>query len=136
MPRLSDIKFKAVILGAVVDNMGTLVIMSVLAALLVKTGLSEDEVMARLRSTNGLLLGLILGMGCTLGGSYLAGRMAARAEVLHGALVAVIGTVLSMVFHESGTPLWFDIAGFTFILPAGMAGGYLARKHRIAPPAA
>lgn len=135
MPKLSDIKFKAVLLGALVDNAGTVLLMTVLAALLVKSGLSEDEVMARLKSANGLFLGLIIGLSCTIGGSYLAGRMARGAEVLHGALVAVIGMALALVLHQSGDPLWFDIAGFAAVLPAGMAGGYLARKRRTTPPA-
>jgi hypothetical protein len=131
MPKLSDIKIKAVIVGAIVDNAGTLLVMTLLAAALVSAGLSEDEVMNRMKSTNGLLLGFIVGMGCTVGGGYLAGRMAGRAEVLHGAIVAVVGMILSIIFHESGDPLWFDIAGFTAIIPAGMAGGYLSLKRRV-----
>ncbi len=131
MPRLSDIKLKAIVLGAFVDNAGTVLLMTVLAALLVKTGLSEEEVMNRMTSTTGLLLGLIIGMCFTVAGGFLAGRVAGRAEVLHGALVAVIGMVLAAVFHESGNPVWFEIAGFAAILPAGMFGGYLAQKRRV-----
>jgi hypothetical protein len=131
MPRLSDIKLKAVIAGAVVDNAGTLFLMTLLAALLVRSGLTEDEVMARMTSTDGLLLGLILGLSCTVGGAYLAGRMARTAEVLHGALVAAAGMAVSVIFWESGDPLWFDIAGFAAMLPAGMSGGYLAQRRRI-----
>jgi len=133
MPKFSDIKFKAVILGAVVDNAGTLLLMTLLAAALVSKGLSEDEVMSRMKSTSGLLLGLILGLSCTVMGAYFAGRLAGRAEVLHGVLVAAIGMVLTLVFRESGSPLWFDIAGFACMIPAGMAGGHLAQKRR--PPA-
>jgi hypothetical protein len=128
VPQLSDIKIKAVIVGAVVDNGGTLLLMTLLAAALVSTGLSEDEVMGRMKSTNGLLLGLIIGLSCTILGGYFAGRMAGRAAVLHGALVAAVGMVLALIFRESGTPAWFDIAGFAGMLPAGMAGGRLAQK--------
>jgi hypothetical protein len=131
--KLFDIKLKAVIVGTIVDNAGTLLLMTTLAALLVSTGLTEDEVMGRLKSTNGLLLGLIVGLGCTVLGGYFAGRMARRAEVLHGALVAVIGMVIALIFRESGDPVWFDIAGFAGMLPAGMAGGYLALRHRAGP---
>jgi hypothetical protein len=131
MFKLSDIKFKAVIVGAVADNAGTLLLMTFLAAALVSTGLSEDEVMSRMKSTSGLLLGLILGLSCTVMGGFFAGKIAGRAGVLHGALVAFVGVILSLVFREAGTPLWFDIAGFAGLLPAGMAGGYLAEKHRV-----
>jgi hypothetical protein len=133
MPKLSDINFKAAIVGVVVDNAGTLLLMTVLASALVSTGLSTDEVMRRMKSTNGLLLGLILGLGCTVLGGYYAGRVAGRAEVLHGALVAVVGTVIALIFREEGAPLWFDIAGFSGMLPAGMGGGYLAQRRRVDP---
>ena len=131
MPNFSDISFKAVIVGAIVDNAGTLLLMTLLAAALVSTGLSEDAVMSRMRSTSGLLLGLIVGLSFTVLGGFFAGRIAGRAEVFNGALVAIVGMILSMIFRESGTPLWFDIAGFAGMLPAGMAGGYLAQKRRV-----
>lgn len=131
MLKLSDIKFKAVIVGAIVDNAGTLLLMTFLAAALVSTGLSEDEVMSRMKSANGLLLGLIVGLSFTVLGGFFSGKMAGRAELLHGALVAVLGMIISLIFREPGTPLWFDIAGFAGMLPAGIAGGHLAQKHRV-----
>jgi len=130
MPKFSDIKFKAVIVGAVADNAGTLLLMTILAAALVSTGLSENEVMSRMKSLNGLLLGLIIGLSCTVLGSYIAGRMAGKEEVLHGALVAVVGMIIALIFREGVIPVWYDIAGFAGMLPAGMAGGYLAQKRR------
>ena len=128
--KLSDIKFKAVIVGAIVDNAGTLFFMTLLAAALVSRGLSEDEVMSRMKSESGLLLGLIIGLGNTVLGAYIAGRMARNAERVHGALVAVIGMVVALIFRESGVPAWFDIAGFAAMLPAGLFGGHLAQKRR------
>jgi len=130
MFKLSDIKFKAVLVGAIVDNAGTLLLMTMLAAALVSTGLSQDEVMSRMKSTSGLLLGLILGLSCTVLGGFFAGKIAGRAEVLHGVLVAIAGMAMALIFRESGTPLWFDVAGLAAMLPAGMAGGLLAQKHR------
>jgi hypothetical protein len=105
MFKFSDIKFKALIVGIIADNAGTLLLMTMLAAGLVSTGLSEDEVMSRMKSTSGLLLGLILGLSCTVLGGFFAGKIAGRAEVLHGVLVAI----------------------------AGMAGGHLAQRHRAVP---
>jgi hypothetical protein len=130
--KFSDIKLTAVIVGIIVDNAGTLLVMTFLAAALVSSGLSEDEVMTRLKSTNGLLLGVIIGLSFTALGGFFAGRMAGRAEVLHGALVAAAGIVLAQVFREGGIPLWFDIVGILGMPAAGIAGGYLAQKHRVA----
>ena len=120
---------KAVIIGALVDNIGTLLVMTTLAALLAQKGLSDDEVMARMKSTNGLLLGLILGLGFTMLGGFFAGRLAGKRETLHGALVALVGIVITIVFWEKGGPIWFDIAGFAGMLPAGIFGGFLAMRR-------
>jgi hypothetical protein len=133
MIKFSDIKFKAVIVGAIVDNAGTLLLMTILASALVSTGLSENEVMIRMKSMSGLLLGLIVGLSCTVLGGYFAGRMAGRAEILHGVLVAVIGMVMALIFREGDIPVWFDIAGFAGMLPAGIAGGRLAQRRRAGP---
>ncbi len=130
MLKFSDIKVKAVIVGVIADNAGTLLLMALLAAALKSRGLSVDEVMSRMKSTNGLLLGLILGLGCTVLGGFFAGKIAGRAEVLHGVLVAIAGMAMALIFRESGTPLWFDVAGLVGMLLAGMAGGHLAQKHR------
>jgi hypothetical protein len=134
MLKLADIRIKALIAGAVVDNALTLFLMNVLAAALVFAGISADEAFSRLKSANGLLLGLIIGLGCTGLGGYVAGRVAKQAEVLHGALVAAAGMVLALVFHDSKDPLWFSILGFVAMLPAGMAGGYSAHRRRMGSP--
>lgn len=130
MPKPSNIKLKAVLLGVIVDNMGTLFLMTLLASALASTGIPEDEVTARMKSTNGLLLGLILGLGCTFLGGYVAGRTAKQNEVLHGALVAAVGMLIAFIFRESGIPAWFDIIGFGAMLPVGIAGGKTAEQQR------
>jgi hypothetical protein len=126
---LPDIKLKAVIVGAIVDNVGTLFIMLLLMTALVSQGLSQEEVVARLKSPSGLLLNLIIGLGCTFLGGYVAGRIARRSEVLHGSLVAGAGMVLALLLRESGLPPWYDIIGFAGMLPAGMIGSLMARQR-------
>jgi len=126
---LSDIKLKAVIAGALVDNLATLFVMLLLMTALASAGISQDDVVVRMKSTSGLLLSLIIGLGCTVLGGYVAGRMAGRAEVLHGVLVAGIGMVLALIFREGGLPSWYDIVGFAGMLPAGMLGGYISQQR-------
>ena len=128
--KLSDIRIDAVIVGAIVDNMTTMSVMLLLMSGLASTGIPQEEAMNRMKSLSGMLLGLIIGLGCTMLGGYVAGRMAKKSELLHGALVAAIGMTLALLFQEKGLPLWYDIAGFLGMLPAGIAGGYLARQRR------
>jgi hypothetical protein len=127
---LASVKLKAVIAGALVDNLVTLFIMLLLMTAMSSTGISEDEVVSRMKSPSGLLLGLIIGLGCTGLGGYVAGRMAQRSEIVHGALVAGIGMVLALFWRESGLPNWYDIIGFAGMLPAGMVGGRMAWSRR------
>ena len=127
---MHDIKIKAIIAGALVDNIGTMFIMMFLMTALVSQGLSQEEVIARLKSPSGLLLNLIIGLGCTCLGGYVAGSVARQSEILHGALVAAAGMVLALLLRESGLPGWYDILGFAGMLPAGMLGGHMARQRR------
>lgn len=126
---MTDIKLKAVIVGAVVDNVGTMAVMLFLMTALASQGLSQEEVVVQMKTLSGLLLTLIIGLGCTGLGGYVAGRIARQSEVLHGALVAGAGMVLALLYRESGLPLWYDIMGFAGMLPAGMLGGELARQR-------
>jgi hypothetical protein len=128
--KLSNIKFKAVVVGALVDNIGTMFVMMLLMTALASQGLSQDEVVARMKTPSGLLLNLIIGLGCTCLGAYVAGRIARRSEVLHGGLVAGAGMALALLLHESGLPGWYDILGFAGMLPSGMLGGHIARQRR------
>jgi len=128
--KLSDIKLKAVIVGAIVDNVATMAFMLFLMTALASQGLSQEEVVAQMKTLSGLLLSLIIGLGCTCLGGYVAGRMSRLSEVLHGGLVAGAGLVLALLFRESGLPMWYDIVGFAGMLPAGIGGGYLAQLRR------
>jgi len=116
--------------GAIVDNVGTLAVMLFLMTALASQGFSQDEIIVQMKTLSGQLLTLIIGLGCTCLGGYVAGRMALRSEVLHGALVAAAGAVLALLFRESGLPSWYDIIGFASMLPAGMGGGFLAQQRR------
>ena len=130
------VKLKAIMFGALADNGATLLIMLLLMTALSSTGISEGEVVSRMKSQSGLALSLIIGLGCTGLGGYVSGRVALRSEVLHGALVAGIGMVLALIWRESGPPNWYDIVGFAGMLPAGMAGGQVAARRRQAGAAA
>ena len=127
---MSDIKLKAVIAGAVVDNVATLFLMMLLMTALASQGISQEEVVAKLKTPSGQLLSLIIGLGCTCLGGYVAGRMSRQSEVLHGAVVAGAGMVLALILRESGLPNWYDIIGFACMLPAGMLGGRAAGQRR------
>jgi hypothetical protein len=129
LQKIRELKFKAIIFGFLVDTIGTLAIAAVLVNTLALRGLPEAEITTRMHSFSGLLLMLILGLGFTVVGGYVAGRTAGQAEILHGAVIAGIGLVLGLFLRDPGLPLWYDAASFAAMIPAGVAGGYLARGN-------
>jgi hypothetical protein len=72
-----------------------------------------------------LLLGYAAG---TLGGAWLAAKLAGRARVRHGLVVglffllASVANLVMIPFH----PVWFIVVNLLLIMPAAYAGGKLA----------
>ena len=128
MLQIRRLRFKAILWGVLVDTIGTLTVAMALFLALASSGLPQAEITSRMRGFSGLMLMLILGLGFTLIGGYVAGRTAGRFEILHGAVVAGIGLVLGLFFREPGLPLWYEVVSFAAMIPLGMAGGYIARE--------
>jgi hypothetical protein len=126
--KIRELKFKAILAGALVDTIGTLAIATILILAMATAGIPGDEITARMRGLSGITLMLIFGLGFTLVGGYVAGYAAGQSEILHGAIVAGIGLVLGLFFRETGLPLWYETISFAAMVPAGMAGGYIARE--------
>jgi len=128
MLQIRSLRFKAIFWGVLVDTIGTLTVATALFFAMAASGIPAAEIDARMRGFSGLMLMLILGLGFTLIGGYVAGRTAGRSEILHGAIVAGIGLVLGLFFREPGLPLWYEIVSFAAMIPIGMTGGYIARE--------
>jgi hypothetical protein len=131
MFQIRSLRFKAILWGMLADTIGTLTVATALFFALAASGIPEAEITARMHGFSGLMLMLILGLGFTLIGGYVAGRTAGRFEILHGAIVAGIGLVLGIFFREPGLPLWYEAISFAAMIPIGMAGGYIAREGNV-----
>jgi hypothetical protein len=131
MIQIRSLMFKAILWGVLVDTVGTLTVAMLLVFALAASGVPEAELVVRMRGFSGLLLMLILGLGFTLIGGYVAGRAAGRFEILHGAIVAGIGLVPGLFLRDPGLPLWYEAISFVAVIPFGMAGGYLAREANV-----
>jgi hypothetical protein len=131
MLQIRNLKFKAILWGFLADTLGTMAVATVLFLSLAAAGIPAAEIAVRMRGLSGLLLMLILGLGFTLFGGYVAGRSAGQFEVLHGAIVAGVGMVLGLFLREPGLPLWYEIISFAAMLPVGVAGGYIAGEDNL-----
>ena len=143
----SKLSFKAILLGAVVDIagsflMGLLVLAA--AALVVDTaGLvgpaRTAAVLAAVRTRQEFYaMALLLGALCSVGGGYLAARIATRRPVAHGAWSAVLCVALSLLMMLGGDEVTSPALHLMFfgISPLlGALGGYWQGRRDRGPVA-
>jgi hypothetical protein len=135
----------AIFLGAVVDNLATVLVSIALVAVLGPEEIfSEDEMVSQAAfdalssEPEFLLWSLVLGIGCTVLGAYVGARRAGQFHVRHGGWVAVASAALglvSLLMTGGGpgptTPLWYEATGWVLLLPAGLLGGALSKSHQV-----
>ena len=132
----------AILIGIVVDNLATFVAGSFLVSLFAgglageNAGeLPEQGLEPLLASPEFLLASLAVGLLCTVFAAYVGAKRAARFFVRHGVWIAIGSAFLALfsyvVAGQQGPhpPLWFDLVGFTLMIPAGALGGLLADYH-------
>ena len=129
----------AILLGVIVDTVATIIsgIVLLFVFAIQVTGQRDGTVPdgafeAIVTSPTFLLASLVVGISCTILGAFVGARRAACFHVRHGAWIAVGSAVVALASYAVSAqgepnPLWFDIVGFTLIIPAGIAGGLLAQ---------
>lgn len=130
---MGRVQFKPLFLGIATDIVGTflasVILFPLFAGDLMSDRMSEEEIEAAVQalSQNGrfLLTSLIVGLGFSALGGYVAARVARQDLYLHAGLVGVAGLLLGL-FAGGGGPFWFNVAGFVLVIPAALYGGYLA----------
>ena len=132
----------AILLGVLVDTLATFVSSALLIALFAaglagayEGELPEGALEPLLTSPEFLLASLVAGLLCTAFAAYVGAKRAACFCVRHGAWIAVGSAFYTLfVYAVAGPegphpPLWFDLVGFTLMIPAGALGGLLADYH-------
>ncbi len=76
---------------------------------------------------------LVLGLGLTVSGAYLAARRAGFREMVHAGmvgLVAMLAGLAALLTAQSAGPIWFVATSAILTLPCAFLGGRLARRGR------
>ena len=125
------INIKAIVWGAIFDNIGYLFFTTIIGIALGIMGISENEINTQIVSPLGSIINIILAFGFTFFGVYIAGRIAKYSEVLHGGIVGAIGLILGFIIMVAMYfPIhWPQIVSFVGIVPIGMVGGYFSRTR-------
>jgi hypothetical protein len=129
MSKAQGISVGAVVVGFLADIIGTFAGGVVIGIALVAQGIPPHAVTEQMREPMGLALSLVLGLGSTVFGGFIAGRVAGHSEVFHGGLVGALGLLVGVLF-VSQYPLWFNAVCFGGAVPCAMLGGWLAASPR------
>lgn len=128
----------AIVFGVVVDMaasmLGSLLLVGLFAGQASRDGgaSSSDAAQALAASHEFLFASLALGLSCTVFGAFVGARRASRFFVRHGVWIGIGSAAVGLILYGSAgqeeprPPLWFDLLGFSLLLPAGALGGYLA----------
>jgi hypothetical protein len=131
---MSDLDARAVVIGSIVDIVGSFLIGGVFFAVLAATnGDPSAEELDRIYggSVPLQLLTLALGLAMTAVGAYVAARLAAKGgERLHAFAVGVVSTVLGftvVLAAPESSPFWSQAASLILTIPAAFVGGEVRR---------
>jgi hypothetical protein len=71
---------------------------------------------------------ILFGTATTIGGAYLAARIARRIPYYHGLAMGLAGIVQILIFWSSDRP-WLNYLGLLITIPASLYGAHLAKKQ-------
>jgi len=99
---------------------------------LLNSGMSDSEFQEAARqvtlTTAYLPWMMVLGTATTVGGAYLAARLAKRIPYYHGLAMGILGVLFILVTWDSDLG-WMNFLGLLVTIPASLYGAHLAKKH-------
>jgi hypothetical protein len=125
----------AIFLGVLTDTGGSIVVgfflSFALSFFLLSQGVPFEDLRAAFQSPIFWVPGAILGLGVTALGGFVAGRVAKRSEVIHGAITGCLSGLIGLVMHLwQSTPLSYAIPSLLLVPPTAMLGAWLSISAR------
>jgi len=129
---MPNLKPWPVLIGALVDLLGTVVVMllylSIVLGAQFSSGVVTEDALTPLQRAVGDGLGLLL----SVVGGFVAGRLAKIDEVHHGAAAGFGSLVMSLLIGwgapVEGAVSWRDVLLPLAVVPAAALGGYIAAR--------
>jgi hypothetical protein len=136
---MKNIRLWAICVAFLAELVADLIISSITLAVLADGSLSSDldrdtltkATEAILDSNEFLVSRLILGTATTIGGGYLAARLAKTFPYYNGLGIGLIGLIFGIL--QWSDTLWLNIFGIVMTIPASIYGAHLARKQMTQP---
>ena len=115
-----------------VDFLISLFVFGFFAGDLLTPGMDQgefEEVARQVIETTPYVAWMILfGTGTTIGGGWLAARLARRIPYYHGLAMGILGVLFMLVTWNSELG-WLNFLGLVTTIPAALYGAHLAKKH-------
>jgi hypothetical protein len=132
---MKNIRLWAICIAFVAELVADLIISSVTLAVLADGSLSSDldrealnkATNAILDSSEFLMSRVVLGTATTIGGGYLAARLAKTYPYYNGLGIGLIGLIFGIL--QWGDPLWLNLFAIVMTIPASIYGAHLAKKR-------
>ncbi len=128
------LNFRAILTGFTADIGATFLFSTALAVALLDQGSSDVALASRLQGTVALdLFCLVIGLGLTAIGGFVAARLAFGREAVHSAAVGVLSLLASLVLvgDPQMVPDWYLTLGLGLTFPAALFGGTVAAFTRL-----
>ena len=133
MEKLKGISIKAILIGLVVDIMGSIISGFILGLILglfyAMQRMSAEQIADKMKAPPVMIAGLIIGFVFTFIGGFIVGRIAKKSEILNACIMGLIGVLLGVCF-ATYHPLWFNAISFTLTIPIAASGGFVALKMK------
>jgi hypothetical protein len=139
--RLPPISFKAIAIAFAaelgVDYFISLFVFGFFAGDALKQGMSDaefQEVARQVTQTTAYVPWMMMfGTATTVGGGYLAARLARNIPYYHGLAMGILGILFILVTWD-GELGWMNFLGLLVTVPASLYGAHLAKKHMTRTP--
>ncbi len=138
-PEPAGSTWKAVTFGVLADVcatfLGGIALFAIMGSFLVSQGASPEDLDASLAGSDlTQLLGVTLGLCCTVLGGYVTGRVARQREYYHALLTGIVVLLIGEIMVSTspdGTPLATRIIGDILVIPAALLGAYFCKSARL-----
>ena len=92
----------------------------------------DQEAINNIINSSAFLMGkVVFGTATTVGGGYLAARLAKTFPYYNGLGIGLVGVLLTI--FSWGDPLWLSVLSLLTTVPASIYGAHIAKKHMAAP---
>ncbi|MEW9701960.1 hypothetical protein [Paenibacillus sp. SI8] len=129
---MKRISILAVVIGIVVDMLGTMITSSIFTVIYVLTNhLDIYNIKALYNNNLYISLCMIIGAIFSVLGGFVAARIAKQSKLMHSSIIGLACELLgiyTILFGKSILPTWYHVIGFIITIPLTLYGGFLGIK--------